>query len=618
MSITANYPNLRPSLLLDFANSQQLDERITFSRSTTAPYYDGKTSVLAEQNLLTYSQQIGGTNWSLQNVTASLNSATAPDGTTTASTITASVGLSAHAFYQNFGAILANTSYTKSYYLKAGTNNFASIIVNQSASATVYCVITINLSTGAITQTVNGSSLSVSSSAIVNIGSGYYRASLTFTSTIAISSTVSILTPNSSATPTIGNYGQETWTALGTETIIVWGGQAEQRSSVTAYNATTTSAITNYIPQLLTAPINAPRFDFNPTTGESLGLLIEQSSTNLCTYSADLSNAAWTKSNLSVNATANIFVDGTQTFNKLIEDSTTNQHRVFATAISATSGTAYTFTFYAKSAERTIVAAAFTGPGVSNSVVGCYINLSTQAVSNFGAAPTSTTVTAVGNNVYKISLVYSATATGSIYPQLYTVASVGTLSYLGDGYSGLFVGGIQFEALAFPTSYIATTSAQVTRASDNASMTGTNFSSWFNQGQGTIYCESSVFSVSGTSPGIYSFDDGTTSNALNSFYGTTIFANARINGSNVFTSNSSSIATTPTFYKQSFSYANANYISVFSGGSATTQASGLVPPNLNRLQIGLYNGSQLNGRMKKLAFYPLASTSAQLQALTGT
>jgi hypothetical protein len=95
MSISANFPNVRPSLLLDFANSQQLDSRITFSRSTTAPYYDGKTSVLAEQNLLLQSQQIGTSGWGLVNVTTTLNTTVAPDGTTTASTVTGTGGASA-------------------------------------------------------------------------------------------------------------------------------------------------------------------------------------------------------------------------------------------------------------------------------------------------------------------------------------------------------------------------------------------------------------------------------------------------------------------------------------------------------------------------------------------
>lgn len=52
MTILANFPAIRPSLLLDFANSKVLDPRITFGRASAATYYDGKTVAKAEENLL--------------------------------------------------------------------------------------------------------------------------------------------------------------------------------------------------------------------------------------------------------------------------------------------------------------------------------------------------------------------------------------------------------------------------------------------------------------------------------------------------------------------------------------------------------------------------------------
>ncbi len=41
-------PDVRPSLLLDFANSKTLDPRITFTRGSTATYWDGHTTTKAE------------------------------------------------------------------------------------------------------------------------------------------------------------------------------------------------------------------------------------------------------------------------------------------------------------------------------------------------------------------------------------------------------------------------------------------------------------------------------------------------------------------------------------------------------------------------------------------
>ena len=88
MPIANNFPTIRPSLLLDFANTKQLDPRVTFSRPTVARYYDEKTSVVAEQNLVRFSQGTGmAANWSADSGGSSTktdNYAVAPDGTTTA------------------------------------------------------------------------------------------------------------------------------------------------------------------------------------------------------------------------------------------------------------------------------------------------------------------------------------------------------------------------------------------------------------------------------------------------------------------------------------------------------------------------------------------------------
>jgi len=40
MTIKALYPNIAPSLLLDFANVRTLDPRITFARASSATYFD--------------------------------------------------------------------------------------------------------------------------------------------------------------------------------------------------------------------------------------------------------------------------------------------------------------------------------------------------------------------------------------------------------------------------------------------------------------------------------------------------------------------------------------------------------------------------------------------------
>jgi hypothetical protein len=76
--------SIRPSLNLDFANSKVLDPRITFTRASNATYYDGYTSVKAEENLIKYSQEFDNAVWVKSQSAITANNIAAPDGTQTA------------------------------------------------------------------------------------------------------------------------------------------------------------------------------------------------------------------------------------------------------------------------------------------------------------------------------------------------------------------------------------------------------------------------------------------------------------------------------------------------------------------------------------------------------
>jgi hypothetical protein len=631
MSISANFNNTRPALLLDFANSQQLDPRVSFSRSTTAPYYDGKTSVLAEQNLLQYSNTLTNAYWGSTSLTITANSIVAPDGTTTANLLTAGAGSAFHAVYTSAISNLASTNYTYSCYLQAGnTYNYATLSSNAQVSGpSNWVAATFNLtSTGSVTQTSSLGNYTYVSSSITQVGStSWYRCSITF-STTATSIGVDI-SLNNSATPTYGGYGLQVWNALGTETLYAWGNQLEQRSSVTAYNATTTSAITNYIPQLLTAPINAPRFDFNPTTGESLGLLIEQSSTNLLTYSQLFSDATWLKFRTSVTSTAGVAPDGTQTAQLLVEDATNNTHGCANYGSqTVTSGQQYTFSAEVKAWTRNYVtlfadvgSALLGNNGVQFSLIDGTVQKNTSAL--------TTTSTNLGNGWWRFSYTATATASGNAKPGIYigsipaTGAANGIDTYTGNGYSGIYIWGAQLEALAFPTSYIATTSAQVTRAVDVASMTGTNFSSWYNNAQGTMFVNSLINrSVNNPSGNYYlSITDGTITNAMILAQVSGVIGQIKVNNTNTF---NQTIGTNASLNNatalMALSYGNSSsYLAL--NGSIGSQVNAAIP-SVNSMQIGNRADSsvatQLNGWIRKIAYYPQTVTSAQLQALTGT
>jgi hypothetical protein len=66
----------------------------------------------------------------------------------------------------------------------------------------------------------------------------------------------------------------------------------------------------------------------------------------------------------------------------------------------------------------------------------------------------------------------------------------------------------QFELGAFPTSYIPTTTTALTRNADVATITGTNFSDWWQAGRGGATVAAIPSTVSDTRP-LIQFDDGT-------------------------------------------------------------------------------------------------------------
>jgi hypothetical protein len=599
MSISANFPNVRPSLLLDFANSQQLDPRVTFSRSTTAPYYDGKTSVLAEQNLLTYSQDFTNAVWTKSGITNTGASTTAPDGTTTGSLIDDGTSTGFHVLQYS---VATNGTITVSGYVKNINRQYVGLIVFGAGGSSTYISAVFDLANTTNTTSQNGSGYSVTSATMTSVGNGWYRCVLSGT---VSSATLMAIYPSNSATA--GYVPSYTGT---NQQFYIWGSQLEQRSSVTAYNATTTSAITNYIPQLLTAPINSPRFDFNPTTGESLGLLIEQSSTNLLTYSQDFSNAAWGGfSNTSLTNNIDIALDGTQSAGLVSASSGNSVHTFYRnSAVNFTSGTTYAYSFYVKSFGVTKVKLTGISTGICPSG---YFDLSTvTATANSGS---TVSITDVGNGWYRCVAIKAAASTGTDLCGIVVGAVSGNDSYTGNGYSGIYIWGAQLEALAFPTSYIPTTSAQVTRAADNASMTGTNVSSWYNSAQATWYSEFNLYQTFATW-GLLGNQVGSNgriiygnSNNVNSYDGTNVGTYINTISANIFYKVASAL--TPTL--------NTN---TAQGNIPTTSATNGNLLNTTTLYVGNYqNGANyLNGHIKKISYYPQALTSTQLQSLTGS
>lgn len=594
MAIETLYPAIRPSLDLNFAGSKALDPRITFARASAATYYDGKTVAKAEENLFLYSQDLSSGYWQKNATTVVSNSVVAPDGTMTGNAFTADGTLAAHNALQFFQV---QPAHTVSFYAKAGT---ASVVqVFRSGNASIFA--NFDLSNGVV-GTFHAS-VSVS---MVSVGEGWYRCSVYTALTTAGYVYFGIVSSPSSAR-------NESNSSNGT--VYLWGAQLEQRDQVTAYTPTTTQPITNYIPVLQTAPAGVPRFDHNPVTGESLGLLVEEQRTNVRTWSQQFDNAAWSKNNLTVAANTIIAPDGTLTGDKLIENAVNSSHTVSGTISAA--GTC-TLSFYLKAAERTRVSLTIYDVGAGTSY-GTSFDLYSGVVGTNSAGSTAT-ITPVGNGWFRCSVSRAILGSGGPFT-IFVSNAAGGNSYQGDGYSGIYIWGAQLEAGAFPTSYIKTEASQATRVADSAQMTGANFSSWYRQDEGTLFAEASLYARRNSGfETIIQMSSGVNNNAIS--LGTQAPDSYARGISNLYGSIACDIGVgtiqKDKQFKAAFSYATNNFAVSSSNVNPTTDTSGGVPTGLNSAFFGRETvfDSPFAGHIRRIAYYPKRLSDAQLQALT--
>ena len=230
------------------------------------------------------------------------------------------------------------------------------------------------------------------------------------------------------------------------------------------------------------AAANEPRIDYDPVTKACKGFLVEEQRTNLLTYSEQFSNAAWSKFESSITAGVAISPDGMMSADKLTESVDSDRHFVYQD-ITVTSGVSYTVSVFVKSAERSGIRI---DAGDDRFGAGNYaeFNLSTKTASPYGNCTAGVVESAQGYLRCYCTFIATTSATSAFTVELHNGTSV---SYTGDGTSGIYIWGAQLEAGSFPTSYIPTLGAQVTRAADIASVN--ELSPWYNAAAGTFVIE---------------------------------------------------------------------------------------------------------------------------------
>ena len=654
MTIKALYPTVRPSLNLDFAKTKALDPRITFSRASTATFVgaDGliKTAasgaprfdhnpttgeslgLLVEEaraNLATYSDTAyaGGSN-------TTPYTAQAPNGTFTAVAFAPPADSNSGGTHEKYligattGTIAVGNTVTVYAKMKPGSAlKFLILRLHTSGWINYY-----NLETGEVTVSDSGMPGSMTS-----VGNGWWRCRLTNNTSAGAAGGVRTIV---STVPSIGNQTNG-------DPIYLWGLQNEAGSFPTSYIPTPAtftgraSTATFYDANgiIQTAASGAARSNaFLPDSNgvfRPVGLLLEAAGTNLLTYSEQFDNAAWVIfEGGTVTANTATAPDSTTTADTLAYDGANSKISITrATIGSLTIGTVYSQSFFVKVAgggARYIQVWCTNGPtsGYAN------FDLNTSSVTQ-STANVTPFIQKLANGWHRIGF-SGATDVTNWQPRLSVVDS-GTAGR-NSGYSGttasLHIWGAQLETSPFPTSYIPTvastvtraadtsTSATATRAADVASITGTNFSSWYNQSQGTVFSRSASFSYANAStlPTTAHFTDGTLNNYIRlNGAPSYVIRNFTVTGGVIQTQaniNTAPVNNTPYSIALGLS---TNNTKLYADGNSGATINPYSAPAVNRLEIGNWvaqGNTYLNGTISRLAYYPVRLPDAQLQALT--
>ena len=571
---------------------------IDFTRASSGTYVgsDGliKTAVT---NLVLQSEAFNVSPWGGNNYTFS-SGFLAPNGSASAIKIIRDNTLtSVSNIQQNISPVNVSTDYTYSIYAKAG--ELSKIGIREGVATGAY--FTVNLATGAPIDSSNAASPSISPA-----GNGWYRISFRITTTAAQTSygcrIYALPDSYTSGSPSIVN-----WAGNGSDGLYIWGAQLEQSTTVGEY-IPTTSTINS-----------AARFDHDPETGESLGLLVEESRTNLLLQSEEF--GAWSSNAGTISPDSATSPNGAVTADKLIATNGGPNGQLFQ-SLTITSGATVTGSVYVKAGgfdriELVLLSNNNTTPYGRATFDPNTGTIAIGASTSNGGTNAFASVANVGSGWYRciVTVTYPAVTNAGIRLNI-----LNSDASNGDGVKGVFLWGAQLEAGSFPTSYIPTEGSTVTRAADVASITGSNFSSWYRQEEGTVFA-STVLSVpkkSTTFSAAGSFNDGTINNrmlavvnssASDNFYGM-FAASAGTTQANANTA----IADSVTNANLAIAYKVDSIGYSVDGQNAVVDTSASIP-TVDRLEIG--NAiSRLNGTIRRLTYWPQRLPDSTLQTIT--
>jgi len=589
MSYSNSFPQQRPSLNLDFANSGKLDSRLSYSRSSGGTYMSNEQALNSE-NLISQSADLGSwSEGSSSYTTVTSNATTSPDGTTTAAQLTGLTGTNKKAIYHPISA--GTGSYTSVCFVKPDGHEYVQLMFG--GAATIYQ----NYHLSGSGTLGNGTN----DAASIDKFGDWYRITLTSNALSSASNFYVVMVDSNTA----ARYEDST----STSSIYAWGANFSSTNQK-VFNSTTTQIHREYAPLLKTAAADEPRFEY-AADGQSVGLLIEAQSSNLLTYSEDWTNSDFTKF-VAITSNAAIAPTGELAADLVAATSSPGDH-ITRQSLTVVSGKTYTLSVFAKASGCNFVRVGGASTAAMPAQASFDLVNGTIGTVDYGTAK----IEDVGNGFYRCSVTGTAASNTSTHVEIRLMQSDNTPSWTGDDYSGLLLFGQMAEQSSSVSSYIKSTSSSVSRASDSCSVA--NFG--FTGGPVSITTEvTAAASADGTQRIFTLFEN---SDLVSTYFsgGGDIKTFVDAGGSTQVDASILADAVSGTDYRIGISFDTNDYRGVSNGTLGNADTSCTLPAfSSPTLQIAAQSGGSnpLSGHIKRLSLFSVALSDVELQSLTSS
>ena len=556
---------------------------LDFTRASSATRI-GPTGLIEKTrtNELSYSYEFDNVYWNIDGVSATANTIANPlNNAVNADTLT-TTALGSGVEYRLRATTTMSTSrvYSYSIYVKKIDHDYFYLRTLPNNAFTIF-----DIQNGTI-PTKSGGHFDAQ---IENIGSGWYRCSVSF------------ITPSSFANNLVDlgfSFSDTNFSgSVPTGRQMYWYGvQLEESLVATSYIETTTTAVT------VGSYNNVPRLNYTAgSTSSCPSLLLEPQRTNSLPHSEYMGSYA-TNGVINIEHNSAISPEGLQNATNLIADSTYSRHHLSQSAL-ATSSNA-TAVIYAKPNGHDYIAMSFIN-GSNSSGCGIIIDLTDGSLlSQRKNAESSFTynVSDSANGFKKVEFILSTTGSGvnffswgSCVSSFNWNAFTKMPNFTGDDTSGILIYGVQVEMGAtYPSSYIPTFGATVTRVADTIEKTGV--SSLIGQTEGTLFCEIDIIAPSPNYHTIFQvYGDANNRVALGQNINSTdlfLFIKSAGTSTIVFSSNSTGRFKIALAYKSGDNILYVNGVAALTSTRAFTFATPLSTIFLNNVsgqEIGILN-----------------------------